>query len=190
MGLASTAHARRSSPSPGSNTITWLDPGQSTAPRGGASSGVPRREADGRLPAIIGRCSSVRLVAASSERDQQVRRDSGWAGEGLSGGALPAHASLAAVQPAGLCRLCSRPPPGGPGARPPPPPACHLPVRASSRAHLAGQHPSGLRVLSLSDTRDWCLYPQLISASLPVEFHLHPWACSNSPERTSGELSL
>lgn len=112
MGLASTAHAHRRSPSSGSNTITWLDPGQSTAPRGGASSGVPRREADGRLPAIIGRCSLVRLVAASSERDQQVRRDSGWAGEGLSGGALPARASLAAVQPAGLCRLCARPPPG------------------------------------------------------------------------------
>lgn len=132
----------------------------------------------------------MRLVAASTERDQQVRRDSGWAGEGLSGGALPAHASLAAVQSAGLCRRWARPPPGGPGVRPPPPPACHLPVRASSRAHLAGQHPSGLRVLSLPDTGHWHLYPQLISASLPVEFHLCPWACSNSPDRTSGEPSL
>lgn len=66
-------------PSSGSNT-------NHVAPRRPIS-GTPRRGVQrcpsaggGRLPAIIGRCGSVRLVAVSSGRDPQVRRASGRGG--------------------------------------------------------------------------------------------------------------
>lgn len=135
----------------------------------------------GRLPAIIGRCRSVRLVAVSSGRDPQVRRDSGRggaAGQGAPGS--PSDGCRAALGPRAGCGLvhlpgCRRPPPTAAGLSPagrcdlPSTPACapsFRPARASAARHG--------KFASLSS--------HLVSASVPVEFHLHPSAYSNSPE--------
>lgn len=135
------------SPSSGSNT-------NHVAPRGPIS-GAPRRGVQrcpsaggGRLPAIIGRCSSVQLVAVSSGRDPQVRRDSGPGGTVRQDAPGPPSDGRRDVwglgEGCGLVHL--------PGCRhpPPQPPACLCPlrVRAASGAHLCVHHPSGLRVRS------------------------------------------
>lgn len=129
----------------------------------------------GRLPAIIGRCSSVRLVALWSARDPQVRRDSGRGGavgQGVPG--PPSGDRRAARGPTSgpwVRHLpgCRRPPPTAAGVSPadpcglPSPPVC----APSSRPACA---------FAARHAKFAALSSQLVSASVPVEFHLHPWA--------------
>lgn len=135
----------------------------------------------GRLPAIIGRCSSVRLVAVLSGRYPQVRRDSGRGGTVGQGAPGP---------PSDGCRA-ARGSPSGLWARPPPwvqasAPHRRRPVPCGSvrpPEHLSVHQPSGMRrAFAARHGKFASLSSQLVSASVPLEFHLLPLAYSNSPE--------
>lgn len=135
-------------------------------------SGTPRRGVQrwpsaggGRLPAIIGRCGSVWLVAVSSGRDPQVRRASGRGGA-VGQGVPGSPSDVRRAAPGAPSGLWARPTSVDAGVRPPPPPACPLRVRAASRAHLCVHHPSGRRVRSPRGTRNLHLCPH--SSFLPL----------------------
>lgn len=178
--MCSLSTRARRPPGSGSNT-------NHVAPRRPIS-GTPRRGVQrcpsaggGRLQAVIGRCSSVRWVAVSSGRDPQVSRDSGRGGAvGLGVPGRPSDDCRAARGPRSGCGLvripgCRRPPPTAAGPKPaicaalPSAPVCAPAFRPACA--FAARH---AKSASLSS--------QLVSASVPVEFRVHPWAYSNSPE--------